>query len=121
MSYLHEEPTNCAVVGAPVSLEMLGARLETYLNKDTLDTIRLCLRKLPAELILDIVDEIQSDYEEHLGWWQAAYKCFQNRCKCNKRSEEHCKRQEKLMVKVDQSCCVNAFHACQKVRLLATL
>ena len=120
MRYLHEEPTTCAVLGAPIPLEMLGARLETYMSKDTLDTIRICLQKLPTELILDIVEEIQSDYEERLKWWQAAYKCFRNKCKCKKKSEEHCKRQEELMVKVDQSCCVTAFHACQKVRLLAT-
>ena len=120
MRYLHEEPTNCAVLGAPVSLEMLGARLETYMSKDTLDTIRLCLQKLPVELILDIVDKIQSDYEDRLRWWKAAYKCFRNKCKCKKNSDpEHCKRQEELIVKVDQSGGVDAFHACQKVRLLA--
>ena len=119
MRYLHEEPTNCAVLGAPVFLETLGARLETYMSKDTLDTIRLCLQKLPAELILDIVEEIQSDYEQRLKWWQAAYKCFQNKCECKKESEEHCRRQEELIVKVDQSGGIDAFHACQKVRLLA--
>ena len=77
-----KEPTTCVALGAPVPLEMLGARLETYISKAAMNTIRLCLRKLPMELIDNIVEEIQSDYKEHLEWWQAANKCCQNTCRC---------------------------------------
>lgn len=104
---------------------MLGARLETYINKATLDTIRLCLRKLPVELFCKVVEEIQSDsdsyYEENLEWWQAAHKCCQNNCECDKKSGEHWVRQQRLMGKIGQGCPVIDFDKCLQVRVLANL
>ncbi len=119
----NKEPTICVALGAPVPLEMLGARLETYISKAAMDTIQLCLRKLPVELICNIVEEIQSDYKEYLEWWEAANKCCQNNCSCYDGSEEHHrehtrehnKRLWQLMAKIGQRGFVTPFHKCRQV------
>ena len=111
----------CVALGAPIDLEMLGARLETYISKATMDTIRLCLRKLPVELFYNIVNEIQSDYVYALEWWQAANKCCLNRCECDDARVEHEKRLERLMAKIGQRDYRNAFHKCKQVFFTADL
>ena len=102
-------------------LEMLGARLETYINIATMDTIRLCLRKLPVELFYNIIEEIQSDYEDALEWWQAANNCCQNKCECGHGSVKHEKRLERLMAKIGQRGYRTDFHKCKQVCVTADL
>ena len=97
-----KEPTTCVALGAPVPLEMLGASIETYINKAAMNTIWFCLRRLPVELIYNIVEDIQSEYEEHLEWWQAANKCCQNTCRCSDGSGQHIIRVEIMMAKLGQ-------------------
>lgn len=115
--YKCKEPTTCVALGAPVPLEMLGARLETYISKAAINTIRLCLRKLPVELVCNIVEEIQSDYKKHLELWQAANKCCQNNCECvDVYLEEHWKNVESLMARTGQrDYYINAFRKRQQV------
>ena len=102
-------------------LEMLGARLETYINKATMDIIRLCLWKLPVELFYHIIGKIQSSYNERLEWWQAANNCCENKYECGHGSVKHDSRIEGLMARIGQRCYRTDFHKRKQVCVAADL
>ena len=78
-------PTTCVAYAVPVSLEMLGARLEAHKEcRAVLTAFERCIQnlpQLPLEVWRMIVKEVQqSAYEEYLEWWKAANKCCKNVC-----------------------------------------
>ena len=79
-------PTTCVAYGVPVSLEILGARLEAHKEcRAALTAFEHCIQnlpRLPLEVWRRYVKEVQqAAYEEKLEWWKAANECCKNVCK----------------------------------------
>ena len=94
--------TTYVAYAVPVSLEMLGARLEAYKEcRATLTALERCIKnlpRLPLEVWWMIVREVeQSAYEEYLEWWLAANECCRNICEQGHDEDGH---PEEMMAKI---------------------
>lgn len=125
---MRKAPRTCVAFGVPVSLEMLGARLEAYTEcRAALIALEGCIQHLPRlppevwQMIFEVFRE--STYEEYLEWWKTANRCCKHICEYTHDDEyenygtweKHNERVEDLMAKLGQRDYTNHFNKSRKV------